>query len=159
MWETPPSTARHDRIRRLSFVTQTITRRTSRKRSSNLKKRLNSQETLKLNFKCGPYQEAGSIHQRHSLCVRRAPWAPGAPVLHPRAALPPPHYIQTPRMEKGGRGHENSRMWRRSCGNCGKVVTGQAASRAPASPQPPDTLCRVRHPSSGAPRRGRAVSS
>lgn len=40
-----------------------------------------------------------------------------------------------------------------------KVVTGQAASRAPASPQPLDTLCRVRHPSSGAPRRGRAVSS
>lgn len=40
-----------------------------------------------------------------------------------------------------------------------KVVTGQAASRAPVSPRPLDTLCRVRHPSSGAPRRGRAASS
>lgn len=76
----------------------------------------------KQNFNRGPYQEAGSIHQRHSLSVRRAPWAPGAPVLHPRAAPPPPLYIQTPSVSREGEQEEPeiSGMWRRSCDNCGK---------------------------------------
>lgn len=44
------------------------------------------------NFARRPYRGAASIHQRHSLRVR-APWAPGASVLHLRAVRclhPPP---------------------------------------------------------------------
>lgn len=62
------------------------------------------------NFARCSYRGAASIHQRHSLRVRRAPAAPGAPLLHLRAAplvlcllpLPISKLTQSSSREDGG---------------------------------------------------------
>lgn len=172
MLETPPSTARHDRIRRLSFVPQPITWRTSRIRRSNCKKK-----KLKIK-KQWTRLTLEHTEKKTLIAVLTRKQGPSTSVIHLVSAVRPE--LQEPRCSIRGQrrllpsisklrpsvGRENKRNQKSA--ECdaevviiveSKVAAGRRASRAPASPQPLDTLCRVRHPSSGAPRRGRAASS
>lgn len=76
-----------------------------------------SSKKRKKNFARCSYRGAASIHQRHSLRVRRAPAAPGAPLLHLRAAplvlcllpLPISKLTQSSSREDGGKGKVRKR--------------------------------------------------
>lgn len=120
-----------------------------------------------------PHRGAASIHWRHSLRVRRAPWAPGAPVLHLRAARcssTSSHFAiskLSPSVERMG-GEKRGGREKKIKVQCdaevlrmgeSKVKWDREAFRASASPPPLDTLCAVRYRSSGAPGRRRAASS
>lgn len=94
----------------LSFVPRAFAQRRARDNTAKGGKVHYSSKKAKKNFARCSYRGAASIHQRHSLRVRRAPAAPGAPLLHLRAAplvlcllpLPISKLTQSSSREDGG---------------------------------------------------------
>lgn len=97
------------------------------------------------NFARCSYRGAASIHQRHSLRVRRAPAAPGAPLLHLRAAplvlcllpLPISKLTQSSSREDGG-GEEGEKTAK----VCGAQVLINGESKVKKEPAVPPVRLR-----------------
>lgn len=103
-----------------------------------------SSKKAKKNFARCSYRGAASIHQRHSLRVRRAPAAPGAPLLHLRAAplvlcllpLPISKLTQSSSREDGGGGGEKTAKV------CGAQVLINGESKVKKEPAVPPVRLR-----------------